>query len=218
MDDSRKRISRERLEPYFRLHREAHLNIIRNWLGQNTEDVFYDLATNTVCWCSTISGFRRRTFKWSHRIRLCSGQCPRRHQPVSQSSIDRPLVRPQRRRAATHPQRGLGGPRGIARRNPLLHGSSNSVNLQASGRITIGRRGIFYAARGGFSVEVGTPHFRRWSRCAHPYRGDLWPLDDTYAYHDWHFGGMAMWRRSCRRLPSSTGRAPASRTSSARRS
>ena len=23
---------------------EAHLNIIRNWLGQNTEEVFYDLA------------------------------------------------------------------------------------------------------------------------------------------------------------------------------
>ena len=44
MDDSRKRISRARLTPYFRLHRAANLNIIRNWLGQNTEDVFYDLA------------------------------------------------------------------------------------------------------------------------------------------------------------------------------
>ncbi len=44
-DDSRKRIERERLEPYFRLHRAAaNLNIIRNWLGQNTEEVFYDLA------------------------------------------------------------------------------------------------------------------------------------------------------------------------------
>src|SRR5262249_7728298 len=43
-DDSRKRIERSRLEPYFRLHKAANLNIIRNWLGQNTEDVFYDLA------------------------------------------------------------------------------------------------------------------------------------------------------------------------------
>jgi hypothetical protein len=43
-DDMLKRIARERLEPYFRLHREAHLNIIRNWLGQNTEEVFFDLA------------------------------------------------------------------------------------------------------------------------------------------------------------------------------
>ena len=41
---SRKRVSREHLEPFFRLHRDAHLNIIRNWVGQNTEEVFYDLA------------------------------------------------------------------------------------------------------------------------------------------------------------------------------
>src|SRR3984957_20659388 len=43
MDDSRKRVSRARLEPYFRLHHDANLNIIRNWVGQNTEEVFYDL-------------------------------------------------------------------------------------------------------------------------------------------------------------------------------
>src|SRR5215469_9202269 len=39
MDDSRKRVSRERLEPYFRLHRDANVNIIRNWVGQSTEEV-----------------------------------------------------------------------------------------------------------------------------------------------------------------------------------
>ena len=44
MDDSRKRVSREKLEPYFRLHREANVNIIRNWMGQNTEETFYELA------------------------------------------------------------------------------------------------------------------------------------------------------------------------------
>ena len=44
MDDSRKRVSREKLEPYFRLHRDANVNIIRNWMGQNTEETFYELA------------------------------------------------------------------------------------------------------------------------------------------------------------------------------
>src|SRR5579871_4111893 len=44
MDDSRKRVSRERLEPYFRLHREANVNIIRNWVGQSTEEAFFELA------------------------------------------------------------------------------------------------------------------------------------------------------------------------------
>lgn len=44
MDDSRKRVSREHLEPYFRLHRDANVNIIRNWVGQSTEETFFDLA------------------------------------------------------------------------------------------------------------------------------------------------------------------------------
>ncbi len=44
MDDSRKRVSRAHLEPFFRYDRDANLNIIRNWQGQNTEEVFYDLA------------------------------------------------------------------------------------------------------------------------------------------------------------------------------
>ena len=44
MDDFRKRVSRERLEPFFRLNRDAGLNIIRNWVGQSTEESFYQLA------------------------------------------------------------------------------------------------------------------------------------------------------------------------------
>jgi beta-galactosidase/beta-glucuronidase len=44
MDDAMKRHDRARLEPYFRLHKDAHLNIIRNWMGNNTEPEFYDLA------------------------------------------------------------------------------------------------------------------------------------------------------------------------------
>jgi hypothetical protein len=44
MDDALKRCSSERLEPYFRLHRDAHFNMIRNWCGQSTEESFYGLA------------------------------------------------------------------------------------------------------------------------------------------------------------------------------
>ena len=29
---------------FFAAHKAANLNIIRNWLGQNTEEVFYELA------------------------------------------------------------------------------------------------------------------------------------------------------------------------------
>ena len=44
LDDAMKRVSRERLEPYFRMERDANLTMIRNWCGQNTEKVFFDLA------------------------------------------------------------------------------------------------------------------------------------------------------------------------------
>jgi beta-galactosidase/beta-glucuronidase len=43
-DDFMKRVSRKRLEPYFKLQRAAHLDIIRNWVGQSTEPAFYRLA------------------------------------------------------------------------------------------------------------------------------------------------------------------------------
>jgi beta-galactosidase/beta-glucuronidase len=44
MDDGMKRVSRERLEPYVRLHRDANFNIIRNWTGESTEENFYALC------------------------------------------------------------------------------------------------------------------------------------------------------------------------------
>ncbi|RYY43618.1 MAG: glycoside hydrolase family 2, partial [Sphingomonadales bacterium] len=44
MDDWLKRVDTARLEPYFRLHRDANLNTIRNWVGQSTEENFFALA------------------------------------------------------------------------------------------------------------------------------------------------------------------------------
>ena len=41
---STQRIQRERLEPYFKLQKEANLNVIRNWMGTNTQDSFYELC------------------------------------------------------------------------------------------------------------------------------------------------------------------------------
>lgn len=44
MDDGMKRVSRERLEPFFRFHKDANLNMIRNWTGESTEKDFFDLC------------------------------------------------------------------------------------------------------------------------------------------------------------------------------
>jgi beta-galactosidase/beta-glucuronidase len=44
LDEALKRIPRERLEAQIRLHQLAHLNIIRNWVGQSTGEDFYELC------------------------------------------------------------------------------------------------------------------------------------------------------------------------------
>jgi beta-galactosidase/beta-glucuronidase len=70
-------------------------------------------------------------------------------------------------------------------------GSSNSVNLQGSGPYNYRPPEQYFTELAhGFSVEVGTPSLstREALRASIP-AADLWPLNDTYAYHDWHFGG-----------------------------
>ena len=44
LDEAMKRIPRERLEAQIRMHQLANLNLIRNWVGQSTEEDFYELC------------------------------------------------------------------------------------------------------------------------------------------------------------------------------
>lgn len=44
LDEGLKRIPRERLEAEIKLHQLAHLNMIRNWVGQSTGEDFYELC------------------------------------------------------------------------------------------------------------------------------------------------------------------------------
>jgi hypothetical protein len=192
MDDSRKRISRARLEPYFKLHRNAHLNIIRNWLGQNTEDVFYDLADEygllvlNDFWVSTqdfqlepedpalfLANARDVISRYRNHpsIAVWFG----RNEGVPQPIINEGLAD----LVAT-----LDGTR-------YYTGSSNSVNLQGSGPYNYRPPEQYFTGLArGFSVEVGTPSLSTLEslRASIP-AADRWPIGDTYAYHDWHFGG-----------------------------
>jgi len=192
MDDMLKRVGRQHLEPYFRLHRNAHLNIIRNWLGQNTEAVFYDLADEygllilNDFWESTqntqveaedpqlfLNNARDviRRFRNHPSIAVWFG----RNEGVPQPILNQGLAEA----VAT-----LDGTR-------YYTGSSNTVNLQGSGPYNWRPpEGYFTTLAQGFSVEVGTPSLASAEslRASIP-AADLWPAGDTYAYHDWHFGG-----------------------------
>jgi hypothetical protein len=192
MDDSRKRISRARLEPYFRLHRAANLNIIRNWLGQNTEDVFYDLADEygllvlNDFWVSTqdfqvepqdpalfLANARDVISRYRNHpsIAVWFGRNEGVPQPIINEGLSDLVA-------------SLDGTR-------YYTGSSNAVNLQGSGPYNYRPPEQYFTDLAqGFSVEVGTPSLSTLEslRASIP-KSEQWPLSDTYAYHDWHFGG-----------------------------
>ncbi|HZF15443.1 MAG TPA: LamG-like jellyroll fold domain-containing protein [Steroidobacteraceae bacterium] len=192
MDDSRKRISRERLEPYFKLHKAANLNIIRNWMGTNTEDVFYDLADEyglmilNDFWASTqdfqvepqdpalfIANARDTILRYRNHpsIVVWFG----RNEGVPQPVLNEGLAE----LAAT-----LDGTRHYT-------GSSNNINLQGSGPYNYRPPEKYFTELAqGFSVEVGTPSLATLESIeATVPKEDRWPISDTLAYHDWHFGG-----------------------------
>jgi Exo-beta-D-glucosaminidase Ig-fold domain/Glycosyl hydrolases family 2/Concanavalin A-like lectin/glucanases superfamily/Glycosyl hydrolases family 2, sugar binding domain/Glycosyl hydrolases family 2, TIM barrel domain len=192
MDDSRKRVSREKLEPYFRLHRDANLNIIRNWVGQSTEAVFFDLADEygllvwNDFWASTqsynvepedpqlfLENARDTILRFRNHpsIAIWCGRNEGVPQPTLNEGLDQLI-------------RSLDGTR-------YYTPTSNQVNLQNSGPYKfVDPKLYFNMLNHGFSVETGTPSFptlatwKTWLPAE-----DLWPISDDWAYHDWHMGG-----------------------------
>jgi hypothetical protein len=194
LDDSRKRVSRQRLEPYFRLHRDAHLNMIRNWCGQNTEEVFYDLADEygllvwNDFWLSTqdfnlepddpslfLSNSREviKRFRNHPSIAVWCGRNEGVPPPIINEGLDEQV-------------RALDGTR-------YYIPNSRKVNLQDSGPWNYGDAETFYTRRGlGFSTEIGlpSPPSLETMRLMLP-EADLWPPSDAWSYHDWHSRGGA---------------------------
>lgn len=192
MDDSRKRVSRAHLEPFFRLNRDANLNIIRNWVGQNTEETFYDLADEygMLVWndfwestqnynieaedpqlflenaSDTIQRFRNHP-----SIVLWCGRNEGVPQPILNAGLEK-LVR------------ALDGTR-------FYSPSSNQINLQQSGPYSYQDPALYYTALNrGFSVETGTPSMSTLESFESTIpKEDQWPIDDVWAYHDWHASG-----------------------------
>ncbi|MET0372916.1 MAG: LamG-like jellyroll fold domain-containing protein, partial [Rhizorhabdus sp.] len=189
MDEMMKRVERQRLEPYFRLHKDAGLNIIRNWMGQSTEENFYQLADEYGM--LIINDFWEST------------------QDNNAEAEDVPLfvgnARDVVRRFRTHPSIALWIGRNEGVPQPILQaalqdmvwdedggrlykGSSRIINLGGSGPYNWrSPEGYFTDFAKGFAVEVGTPSFptlESWQRTVP--QADRWPINDTWAYHDWH--------------------------------
>ena len=192
MDDALKRVSRARLQPYFELHRQANLNIIRNWLGQNTEELFYELADEYGM--LVLNDFWESTQDFQ-----LEAQDPALFLDNARDTITRYRNHPSialwfgRNEGVPQPILNEGLADLVARLDGTRYytGSSNSVNLQISGPYNFQPpQDYFTRLARGFSVEVGTPSLSTIeSLHASIPPGERWPLSDTYAYHDWHFGG-----------------------------
>lgn len=191
-EDWRKRIDKKRLEPYFRLHRDAHVNIIRNWVGQNTEEEFFELADEyglmvlNDFWASTqdyqlepqdVPLFMANAVDTVRRYRnhpsivLWFGRNEGVPQPILNEALDDML---QAEDGTRH-----------------YMGSSNRINLAGSGPYNYREPESYFTEHAqGFSVEVGTPSFPTAEafKAAVP-ASEQWPISDNWAYHDWHQGG-----------------------------
>jgi hypothetical protein len=191
MDDWMKRVSRGRMEPYFRLHREANVNTIRNWMGQSTESVFFELADEygllvlNDFWISTqdhngepgdtalfLANAADTVSRFQHHpsIALWIGRNEGVPPPVINAGLEK-LVRT------------LDGTRAYLP-------NSRDVNMANSGPWNYQPPEAYFTRIGrGFSTEVGTPSFptlETFKAMMPP--EDQWPISDAWAYHDWHQG------------------------------
>lgn len=190
MDDGMKRVSRERLEPYFRLHKEMNFTMIRNWTGESTEELFYSLCDEygLLVW---------------NDFSISTGG-------YNLDPIDANLFLDNAteivRRYRNHPSIAIWCPRneGYAPdyledgfQNIVLkedgtrhyHGNSRLMNLCQSGPWGyFDKYQEFVTNRAeGFSTELGAPSFPT-SETVRKFvaEEDLWPIGDVYYYHDLH--------------------------------
>jgi archaellum component FlaF (FlaF/FlaG flagellin family) len=192
MDDFMKRVPRERMEPFFKLHKNANVNIIRNWVGQNTEDVFYDLADEYGMLITNDFFMSTQNFQVEPedpQLFLANARDVisryRNHPSVllwfgRNEGVPPPLMN-EGMDSLVHE---LDGTR-------LYMPSSNVVGVQGSGPYNYRPPvGYFTNLASGFSVETGTPSLNTLEALkAMMPKSELWPISDTLAYHDWHFGG-----------------------------
>jgi hypothetical protein len=190
----------------------ANLNIVRNWMGNNDEDVRLPLrrirSHDPQRLLGVHAGFQVEPQIRSSSCRTPKTRCCYRNHPPSCCGSG------ETKEPAPILNEGWGSHR-AADGTRHFTGSSNMVNLQGSGpynyRTPLGCFRISPAAFGGNRYAIAR-HAR-----GHPGHGaeGRWPLSDTIAYHDWHFGGTTS-RRSWN-AGHALWRGKASKISSARR-
>jgi len=190
MDDGMKRVSRERLEPYIKLHKEMGFTMVRNWTGETTEELFYSLCDEygLLVWNDYMMS--TQTFNLE----------PLDHKLFLDNAKD--IVR----RFRNHPSIAIWCPRNEGYAPAALedsfqkiiitddgtrhyHGNSMKLNLRPSGPWHYLVKSMEYLTdhSDGFTTELGAPSIptantiRKFIA-----KEDLWPIGDVWYYHDLH--------------------------------
>lgn len=189
LDEILKRVSRERMEPWFRMERDLGLTIIRNWCGQNTEESFYELADEygLMVW----NDFWMSTQDWNmqpgdpaHFLANARDTIQRfRNHPsiVMWCGRNEGVPPPVLNEGLDQLVREVDGTR-------YFQPSSVAINQLWSGPWSHDDPAKFFTKYGiGFTTELGLPcpPTADFVRAILPAQ-DQWPISDGWAYHDWH--------------------------------
>ncbi len=192
MDDGMKRVSRERLEPYFRLHKEANFTMVRNWTGESTEELFYELCDEYGM------------LVWNDFWLTTEGSGLN----ANDENLFVDNATETIKRFRNHPSIAIWGPRNegyavasleerlaelVAKEDGTRFYQANSryMNLKPSGPWHYYKDAANYYRHDakGFNTELGSPSVptAESMRKMMP-EADQWPISDTWYYHDLHFG------------------------------
>jgi len=192
MDDGIKRVSREKLEPYIKLHRDENFNMLRNWTGESTEEDLYQLCDEYGIMVYNEFWYSTEYYNldpWDNQLFINN-------------------VRDVLRRFRNHPSIVLWGARNEGYplkvledslravcakedRTRLYQPSSTLLNMNWSGpwHYLTNQKEYFTAHAGGYKTELGTlsvPTAASIRKMMAP--EDLWPINDVWYYHDFNYG------------------------------
>ena len=201
MDDAMKRVSRERLEPYFRLNAEQNFNMARNWLGQNTEEIFYNLCDEygILVWNDfTISTEDSNLRPLDHKLFLKNAE------DIVKRYVNHPSIAIWGCGNETYAPRNLEeGFQNIVAKNDgtrHYHGQSRYVNLGSSGPWKYIRdyKQYYQNIAAGFNTELGAPSVPKYGTLKKfiP-KEDMWPRGEVWSYHDAIVNGWVGWNEYC---------------------
>jgi hypothetical protein len=190
MDDAMKRVSEERLEPYFKLQKEQNFNMIRNWTGESTEEAFYDLCDKygllvlNDFWMSTenynlvptdmdlfLNNVRETVIRYRNHPSIALW-CPRNEGFAPQSF-----------------EKGISSILQTEDGTRYYLGNSRIMNTTKSGPWDYRNPAFYYSFAKGFDTEVGTPSIPLAKTIRKMMaKEDTWPIGDAWYYHDYLMG------------------------------